>query len=227
MRYQNIEQGFFQKRLNRFSAIVTLSGREELVHVKNTGRLGELLLPDKPVYLQRCADFSKRKTKWDLIAVESDGQIVNIDSQAPNRVFNEFLQSGAFRKDIRRVRPEVFYGDSRFDFQLELKHAVQWIEVKGVTLLRDDAAYFPDAPTERGIKHIHGLIHAVAEGYEAALVFVIQMKRARVLRPNDQTQTAFGEALREAAKAGVQILAYDCVVTGDGLIVDAPVPVEL
>ena len=226
MHYGPIQKGQFLRRLNRFSAWVRIDGTEELCHVKNTGRLGELLLPEAVVYLEH-SNKSERKTRWDLIAVESGGQIVNIDSQAPNRVFGAFAASGAFRPDLGYIRPEFTYGDSRFDFRLECHGAVQFVEVKGVTLLRDGRALFPDAPTERGIKHLRGLMRAVQEGYEAAAVFVIQMKQAQALSPNDETQSAFGQALREAARAGVALYAYDCQVTLDHLSIDAPVPIEL
>lgn len=226
MEYGRVEKGCFVKRLNRFSAIVKVFGQEELVHVKNTGRLGELLLPGAVVYL-KYSDAPERKTRWDLISVENRGQIVNIDSQAPNKVFGEWVRQGGFRRDVRTVRPEFTYGDSRFDFRLECESGVQFVEVKGVTLLRDGCAYFPDAPTERGVKHLHGLMRAVQEGYEAAAVFVIQMKRAQALRPNDETQPAFGQALRQAASAGVQLYAYDCRVTEQTLDISAPVPVRL
>lgn len=226
MDYGKVEKGIFKKRLNRFSAIVGIFGEEALCHVKNTGRLGELLLPGAAVYLQYNGSLA-RKTHWDLISVENQGQIVNIDSQAPNKVFGEWVRRGEFRKDVRVVRPEFTYGDSRFDFRLECEHSVQFVEVKGVTLLRDGCACFPDAPTERGVKHLRGLMRAVEEGYEAAAVFVIQMKRAQSMAPNDATQPAFGQALREAAAAGVQLYAYDCRVTENTLEIDLPVPVKL
>lgn len=226
MDYGIVEKGYFIKRLNRFSAMAAIHGEQELVHVKNTGRLGELLLPGAAVYL-KSSDAPGRKTRWDLISVEHQGQIVNIDSQAPNKVFGEWIRQGGFRRDIRAVRPEFVYGDSRFDFRLECGSGIQFVEVKGVTLLRNGCACFPDAPTERGVKHLHGLMRAVEEGYEAAAVFVIQMKRAQALCPNDETHPAFGQALRRAAAAGVRLFAYDCRVTEQTLEIDAPVPVRL
>ena len=226
MQYEAVECGIFIRRLNRFSALVLYHGAEELVHVKNTGRLGELLLPGACVYMNHI-DAPGRKTKWDLIAVENGGQIVNIDSQAPNRVFEEFLQHGSFRQDLRKIRREFTHGDSRFDFRLECEHTVQFVEIKGVTLLRNGCAYFPDAPTERGVKHLRGLTQTVEERYEAAAVFVVQMKGASALRPNDETHPAFGQALRGAAAAGVRITAYDCRVTEQSLEIDAPIPVLL
>ncbi len=226
MDYGVVEQGSFIKRLNRFSALVQVRGAEALCHVKNTGRLGELLLPGAVVYL-KYSDAPERKTCWDLISVEHQGQIVNIDSQAPNRVFGQWVESGGFRRDVRAVRPEFTYGDSRFDFRLECDACVQFVEVKGVTLLQDGDAWFPDAPTERGAKHLLGLARAVEAGYEAVAVFVIQRKGARCLRPNDQRDPAFGQALRRAAEAGVGVFAYDCRVTEATLMIDAPVPVQL
>lgn len=226
VQYQNVQKGTFLCRTNRFVARVLLNKTEVAVHVKNTGRLRELLCLGAVVYLAHGAALG-RKTAWDLIAVESDGQIVNIDSQAPNRVFGEFLQQGGFRFDVTAVRTEVTRGDSRFDFCLELEQSMEFVEVKGVTLLRDGRAYFPDAPTERGVKHIHGLMEAVQAGQKAALVFVIQRKGACALLPNDATHPAFGAALREAAAVGVRIEAYDCLVAPDSLIVDAPVSVVL
>ncbi len=225
MNYGIVEKGIFCKRLNRFSAVVQIHGEEEICHVKNTGRLGELLLPGAEVYLKFC-DAATRKTRFDLISVESHGQIVNIDSQAPNKVFGEWAKEGKFRNDVQLIRPEFTYGDSRFDFKLECTKRTQFVEVKGVTLLRDACAYFPDAPTERGIKHMRGLMRAIKEGYEAAIVFVIQMKGCTAFAPNDSTQPEFGQVLREAAAAGVQIYAYDCCVTENVLSIDAPVPVR-
>ena len=226
MDYGIVEKGFFKKRINRFTAIVSINGDDTVCHVKNTGRLGELLLPDAVVYLKYC-DAETRKTQYDLISVESRGQIVNIDSQATNKVFGEWVGSGIFAEDLQLVKPEFTYGDSRFDFKLGYSTDIRFVEIKGVTLLRDGIAYFPDAPTERGIKHIHGLIDAVEHGYKAAIFFVIQMKGCRALRPNDETQPAFGAALREAAAAGVEILAYDSLVTPNTLSIDAPVSVQI
>lgn len=226
MDYGIVETGKFIKRFNRFSALVEVCGAQEICHVKNTGRLGELLLPGAEVYLKYCAEAT-RKTRWDLISVKSHGQVVNIDSQAPNKVFREYLNFGKFRKDICVIKPEFTYGDSRFDFCLECEKNIQFVEVKGVTLLRNGHAYFPDAPTERGIKHLRGLIRAVEAGYEAAVAFVIQMKKVDAFSPNDDTQPLFAQTLREAVAAGVTIHAYDCLVTENTLLVDCEVPVQL
>ena len=226
MEYGIVEKGIFCKRLNRFSAIVQVCGKEEVCHVKNTGRLGELLIPGAEVYL-KFSDSELRKTHFDLISVENQGQIINIDSQAPNKVFGEWVKAGKFRTDVQLIRPEFTFGDSRFDFKLECTTNTQFVEVKGVTLLRDGCAYFPDAPTERGVKHIRGLMRAIEEGYEAAIVFVIQMKGCNALAPNDLTQSEFGKVLREAAAVGVGIYAYDCYVTENILTIDAPIQVHL
>ena len=226
MKYEKIRPGTFLDRPNRFVAHVELGGTAAVCHVKNTGRCRELLVPGAKVYLEESGNPA-RKTQYDLIAVEKGTRLINMDAQAPNRVFGAFAASGALRPDLEYIRPEFTYGDSRFDFRLECHGAVQFVEVKGVTLLRDGRALFPDAPTERGIKHLRGLMRAVQEGYEAAAVFVIQMKQAQALSPNDETQSAFGQALREAARAGVALYAYDCQVTLDHLSIDAPVPIEL
>ena len=226
MDYGKVQSGLFRKRLNRFAAIVEIEGMETIAHVKNTGRLRELFVPGATVYL-KYVDHPQRKTQWDLISVEHQGEIVNIDSQAPNYVFGEWVAGGHFRKSVCKIIPEVTYGDSRFDFQLELEETVQFVEVKGVTLLRDGKACFPDAPTERGVKHLRGLMRAVSEGYAAAVVFVIQRKNAEAFIPNDETQPEFGCVLREAAAAGVQIYAYDCRVTERELTIDCPVKVQL
>ena len=226
MHYGPIQKGQFLRRLNRFSAWVRIDGTEELCHVKNTGRLGELLLPEAVVYLEH-SNKSERKTRWDLIAVESGGQIVNIDSQAPNRVFEEWARAGQFLPDVTAVRREYVYGDSRLDFCLETPRGRHLVEVKGVTLEENGAALFPDAPTERGVKHIRELMRAVEEGLDATLFFVIQMENICAMSPNDRTHPAFGAALREAAAAGVQICARMCAVEPDTLAIAGPVPVIL
>ena len=226
MHYGPIQKGQFLRRLNRFSAWVRIDGTEELCHVKNTGRLGELLLPEAVVYLEH-SNKSERKTRWDLIAVESGGQIVNIDSQAPDRVFGAFAASGAFRPDLEYIRPEFTYGDSRFDFRLECHGAVQFVEVKGVTLLRDGRALFPDAPTRRGEKHLRELCRCSREGYRGHILFVVQMSGVRYFTPNRQTDSAFAAALEEAARCGVEIRAVGCRVTPGSMIIAGEVPVRL
>lgn len=226
MRYGEVCAGRFLQRPNRFVAHVETPGGVQICHVKNTGRCRELLVPGARVYLERAAGEG-RKTPFDLIAVEKGNLLINMDSQAPNRVFGEFAAEGRFMPGLTAIRREYTWGDSRFDFLLEDKDGPVFVEVKGCTLEEDGVARFPDAPTERGIKHLRGLQRAVEQGHRAAVVFVIQMKGVRHFCPNDATHAAFGEALRRAADAGVRVLAYDCVVTADSLKIDSPVPVIL
>ena len=224
MRYpaDSVIKAVFLRRPNRFIAYCLLDGKEVICHVKNTGRCRELLLPGACVYLCRAAEGSLRKTEYDLIVVEKDGRLINMDSQAPNAAAAEFLKS---RYDT--VRAEVTYGNSRVAFLVQRDGQKTFVEVKGVTLERDGAVYFPDAPTERGVKHIRELIQAVKEGYKAAILFVIQMEGVRYFAPNDTTDPAFGEALREAAANGVEILAYACHVEPDSMTITDPVEIRL
>ncbi|MBD5160860.1 MAG: DNA/RNA nuclease SfsA [Oscillibacter sp.] len=226
MRYNAIEKARFLSRPNRFIAHVELEGRAEVCHVKNTGRCRELLTPGAAVYLER-SDNPARKTRYDLIAVEKGGLLINMDAQAPNRVFGEWAAAGKFLPGLTVIRPEFTWEDSRFDFMLEDGKGKIFVEVKGVTLEENGEVRFPDAPTERGVKHLRGLRRAVEQGCRAAAFFVVQMKGPVRFRPNDETHPAFGTALREAAENGVGIYAYDCRVTPDSLELDAPVPVEL
>ena len=214
MRYEKMEPAVFLERPNRFVAYVEQAGRREICHVKNTGRCRELLVPGAELYVQR-SDNPARKTALDLIAVKKGSQWVNMDSQAPNKAAAEWLRQGGLGCREITIRPEYKYGDSRFDFFLEADGRKAFMEVKGVTLEEDGIARFPDAPTERGVKHIRELIRCLNAGYEAYVFFVIQMKGVRAFEPNDRTHPAFGEALREAAKKGVQILADGCVVGPD------------
>lgn len=226
MRYPNIHKATFLRRPNRFVAQVEWEGAEVTVHVKNTGRCRELLVPGATVYLVR-SDDPNRKTAFDLVAVEKGELLVNMDSQAPNRVFGEWAASGAFVPGLTLLRPETVWGDSRFDFYWEAGERKGFVEVKGCTLEDDGAARFPDAPTLRGVKHLEELIRAKAAGYEAAVCFVLQMAPMKRFSPNDETHPAFGEALRRAAQAGVEILAYECAVTPNSLRMTRPVPVIL
>ena len=226
MRYTKVERGRFMARPNRFIAQVELAGRVETCHVKNTGRCRELLVPGAPVYLEM-SDNPARKTKYDLIAVEKGGMLINMDAQAPNKVFKEWASAGRFLPGLTAIRPEFTWGDSRFDFLLEDARGQILVEVKGVTLEEDGEARFPDAPTERGVKHLRGLRRVVAQGGRGAVFFVVQMKGPVRFRPNDRTHPAFGEALRDAAAHGVGVYAYDCRVAPDLLEIDAPVAVEL
>lgn len=227
MKYENIVTGKFKSRPNRFIAMVEIEGQIEKCHVKNTGRCAELLLPEAEVYLEK-SNNPNRKTAYDLIGVKKGKNLINMDSQAPNRAVKEWLEEEAYFKQVTYLKPECKYGNSRMDFYFEIeKRRKIFMEVKGVTLEENGIARFPDAPTERGIKHIKELQQAVAEGYEAYILFVIQMKEILHFEPNDKTHKAFGDALREAAEHGVKILAYDCVVTEDSICLDEAVTVCL
>lgn len=225
MKYNSVIKGRFISRPNRFIAKVEIGGRETVVHVKNTGRCRELLVPGAVAYLE-AADNPERRTAWDLIAVEKNGILINMDSQAPNRAAEEWMKSGGLIPGAE-VRREVRYGDSRLDFLLSYGGRLCYTEVKGVTLENDGIAMFPDAPTERGVKHLRELIRAVEEGYDACALFIVQMKGVREFRPNDTTHPEFGKVLRAASESGVRIAAMDCIVTPDSLNLDSPVPVKL
>ena len=226
MQYSEVLPAIFISRPNRFIAMVEISGEQQVCHVKNTGRCKELLIPGATVYLERARN-PMRKTAWDLIAVQKGARLINMDAQAPNAVFGEWARRGGFLPNITAVRPEVVYGASRLDFCIETLNGPHLVEVKGVTLEEDGAARFPDAPTERGVKHLRELQRSVGEGLDATLFFVVQMEKIRCVSPNDETHPAFGVALREAASAGVRVLAYDCMVSPDSLTIHAPVPVIL
>lgn len=227
MQYLNIKKGIFQSRPNRFIAEVERNGIVERCHVKNTGRCKELLVPGATVYLNEAPLATKRKTRYDLIAVEKGNLLINMDAQAPNAVFGEYVAEEKFLSSITLIRPEYRYGDSRFDFYIEQGEQRHLVEVKGVTLEENGIARFPDAPTERGIKHINGLIAARDQGFETWICFVIQMEGMSWFEPNDSTHPAFGEALRAAQAAGVHVIALECHVTPDTLELTTPVPVRL
>ena len=226
MRYGTVIPGRFVDRPNRFVAHVETEEGLQTVHVKNTGRCRELLVPGAAVYLER-GDRPGRKTAFDLIAVEKGERLVNMDAQAPNKVFKEWVASGGFSPEAVEVHPEFTYGASRLDFCLETASGRHLVEVKGVTLEEGGAARFPDAPTERGVKHIRELQRAAEAGLEATLLFVIQMENIRTMAPNDETHPAFGAALREAAARGVRVCAWDCTVAPDRIATRRPVPVIL
>ena len=226
MVYPNVTPAVFLARPNRFVAQVLLEGREVSVHVKNTGRCRELLLPGARVWLTPGTN-PQRKTAYDLIAVEKGARLINMDAQAPNQVFREWAEAGAFLPGLTLLKAEQTHGDSRFDFYWEAGARKGFVEVKGVTLEEGGAVYFPDAPTQRGVKHLHGLMGCLAAGYEAAVCFVIQMAQADFFAPNDRTHPAFGQALREAAQAGVQVLARACAVAPGCLTLAQAVPVRL
>lgn len=225
MRYCNMCPGVFLSRPNRFIAHVEIDGREEIVHVKNTGRCRELLPSGAKVWCQR-SDNPNRKTKYDLITVQKGKRLINMDSQAPNIAAGEWLRAGGLG-EIENLKVETVHGDSRFDFSFDLDGRRCFLEVKGVTLENDSVCAFPDAPTERGTKHLRGLKDAAREGYGAFVLFVIQMSDVKYLHPNDSTDPAFGAALREAAETGVTVLAMDCAVTEDSMEIRLPVLVKL
>ena len=226
MHYSGVRRGVFVDRPNRFIAHAELDGQRVVCHVKNTGRCRELLTPGAVIYLQE-SDNPNRKTRYDLIAVEKGGLLINMDAQAPNQVFREWAEAGGFLPGLTLLKAEQTHGDSRFDFYWEAGARKGFVEVKGVTLEEGGAVYFPDAPTQRGVKHLEGLAACLAEGYEAAVCFVIQMAQADFFAPNDRTHPAFGQALRGAAQAGVQVLAHACTVTPDSLTLAQAVPVRL
>ncbi len=225
MKYLNMQEGKFLSRPNRFIAHIEIDGAEEICHVKNTGRCRELLPAGAKVWCH-FDDNPNRKTKFDLISVQKGHRIINMDSQAPNKAAGEWLASGGLGQ-IENLRSEVKFGDSRFDFAFEMDGKPCFLEVKGVTLEKDEVCAFPDAPTERGVKHLRELMKAAGEGYGAYVLFVIQMANVKYLHPNDQTDPAFGAALREAAENGVKVLAMECKVTPDSMELSKPVPVVL
>lgn len=226
MKYERIQKGTFQERPNRFIAYIEIDGKKETVHVKNTGRCAELLTPGAEVYVQK-SDSLERKTGWDLISVKKGERMINMDSQIPNRIVKEWMEEGHFVKDISLIRPEYTYRNSRIDLYVEAEERKILVEVKGVTLEEGGVVRFPDAPSERAVKHVEELTEAVKEGYEAYVFFVIQMKDVRYFTPNMDTHRAFGEALRRAARAGVRIVAYDCDVEADHIAIAGNVPVIL
>ena len=231
MKYEKVVPARFLQRINRFVARVELNGKEETVHVKNTGRCKELLVEGATVYLA-LSDNPLRKTKYDLVTVEKvrrDGSVlfVNIDSQIVNGVAEEWLKDGNLFSRGATIRREVTYGNSRFDFYVEDGPRKAFLEVKGVTLEQDGFARFPDAPTERGVKHLNELISCMDDGYEAYVLFVLAMEGMYAFAPNDETHKAFGDTLRLAAKKGVKILAVECSVTNDSVRATKAVPIDL
>ena len=225
MTYENMTPGIFLSRPNRFIAHIELDGAVEVCHVKNTGRCRELLIPGCTVWCQRSENPS-RKTKFDLIAVQKGDRLINMDSQAPNKAAGEWLASGGLG-EVSDLRAEVKHGDSRYDFSFVKDGKRCFLEVKGCTLENDGVCAFPDAPTERGAKHIRGLTAAAGEGFGAYILFVIQMPDVKYIRPHDETDPEFGHALREAAQKGVTVLAMDCAITPETMDIRLPVPVKL
>lgn len=216
MIYNNIKKAKFINRPNRFIANIELDGKNEICHVKNTGRCKELLTDDAIIFVQEF-DSATRKTKYDLISVYKGERLINMDSQVPNKVFHEWVKNASLFDNITSIRPESKYGNSRFDFYIETIDKKIFVEVKGVTLEEDGVAMFPDAPTLRGLKHVNELINSIDDGFEAYIVFVIQMKDIEFFTPNIKTHKEFGEALILARKKGVKILALDCEVTENSI----------
>lgn len=214
MRYKNIVKGEFISRPNRFIANVKIDGEIYKCHVKNTGRCRELLVPGCEVWLEHCKS-ENRKTEYSLITANKNGKLINMDSQAPNNAAEEWIKGGGLIPDIQLLKREQKWGDSRFDFYFETENEKAYAEVKGVTLEENGVVMFPDAPTERGVKHVKELCRLKEEGFGAYLIFVIQMKDVKYFTPNIKTHKEFAEALCQAEKAGVSIVAADCFVTPD------------
>ena len=225
MEYPRMVLGRFLARPNRFIAHVEIDGEAQVVHVKNTGRCRELLPVGAEVWCQESTN-PNRKTKYDLITVRKGKRLINMDSQAPNIAAGEWLRGGGLGQ-IENLKAEAFHGNSRFDFSFTKDGKPCYLEVKGVTLENDGVCAFPDAPTERGAKHLKGLTKLAQEGYGAYVLFVIQMADVKYLHPNDATDPAFGAALREAAANGVQVLSMDCAVTESTMDLRLPVLVKL
>ena len=226
MKYGNIVKGEFISRPNRFIAEVLVDGKKETVHVKNTGRCRELLTVGAEVFLFHSSN-PLRKTKYDLVAVRKGEKLINMDSQIPNDIAEEWLKKGCLFSADAVIKREVTYKKSRFDFYIEDGEKKIFLEVKGVTLENDGVAMFPDAPTERGVKHVNELVSLKKTGYEAYILFVIQMREVVLFRPNDVTHKAFGDALREALESGVEIIAVNCSVTEDSIEIIDKIEIQI
>ena len=226
MKYGKVIPAEFLDRPNRFIAEVRIGDRVEKVHVKNTGRCRELLVPGCRCYLHDSCSPS-RKTRYDLIAVKKGDLLINMDSQIVNDAAEEFLKKGTLFPRSAAIRRETVFGSSRFDFYIESGPRKIFLEAKGVTLENDGVVLFPDAPTARGVKHLNELVSALKQGYESCVLFIVQMQNVRLFRPNDATDPEFGAALRRAERAGVKVLVMTCRVTPGSIIVDSPLPLEL
>ncbi|MCL2047035.1 MAG: DNA/RNA nuclease SfsA [Oscillospiraceae bacterium] len=226
MTYESISSGIFISRPNRFLAQIEISGVVEPCHVKNTGKLAELLIPGAKVYVNR-ADNPNRATKYDLVSVFKGERLYNIDSQAPNKAFKEYLESGRYIDGITHIKAEAKHGSSRFDFYVETTDRKIYIETKGVTLEEDGVALFPDAPTLRGVKHLNELAQCIDAGFDAHVVFVIQMDGIHTFAPNNKTHPEFSNALSAAQKAGVKIIALDCTVTKNSMEIRNEIKVKI
>ncbi len=229
MKYNKIVEGIFLKRPNRFIAQVLIDGKEETVHVKNTGRCKELLLPGAKIILEDCSHNLNRKTKYSLIAVWKGSMLVNMDSQVPNGVVFQAIEKGKIKgfEKLTNLKREVTFGSSRFDMYYERKDDKGFIEVKGVTLEEDGVSMFPDAPTERGTKHVLEMIEAVKQGYKGNIFFLIQMKGPEIFKLNWKMDKNFSEAIKLASGSGVEILAYDSIVKKNSIYIDKPVKIDL
>jgi len=229
MKYNKIVEGIFIKRPNRFIAHVIIDGKEEIVHVKNTGRCKELLIPGTKIILEDCSHNPNRKTKYSLIAVWKENMLVNMDSQIPNAVVFEALKENKIPEleGSINLKREVSYGDSRFDIYFESGEQKGFIEVKGVTLENNSIAMFPDAPTERGAKHAREMVEAVKEGYMGVILFLIQMKGPKIFKLNWEMDENFSKAVKFASENGVHILAYDSIVTENSIILDKAMEIGL
>lgn len=226
MIYKNIRKATFLNRPNRFIAHIKIDGREEVCHVKNTGRCKELLTENAAIFVQE-SDNPNRKTKYDLISVFKGERLINMDSQIPNKVFSEWTESSGYFGDIKLIKAEKTYGSSRFDFYIETETDRIFVEVKGVTLEEEGVVMFPDAPTERGVKHINELCRCIEDGYKAYIFFIVQMDNVKYFTPNCKTHPQFAVALKSAAEKGVKIAALDCRVTEDSIAADKFVEVRL
>lgn len=226
MEYPNIRVGIFLARPNRFIAQVEINGAIENCHVKNTGRCRELLIPGTTVYVQE-HDDPKRKTKFSLIGVRKGERLINMDSQAPNSVVEEWLPVSGLFGEITKIQREAAYGNSRFDFYIEADGKRIFAEIKGVTLEENNVVRFPDAPTQRGVKHLRELVECRMQGYDAYVIFVVQMKDVASFSPNEATDPDFAQALRQAKESGVKIVAVDCLVTESRIEIRDRVPVLL
>ena len=228
MRYHQVVEGFFSKKLNRFLAEVNIDGNKEHVHIKNTGRLKEILQPGAKIALETGTN-PNRKTKYSIIAAKKLDRWINIDSQVPNHIAYDALREGKIHEfaDVTEIKREVSFGNSRFDIYYERGEIPGFIEVKGVTLEKDGIAMFPDAPTERGTKHVETLVKAAEAGYEASILFVVQMQGCQAFTPNCEMDPKFCRALRGAVEAGVKLIAYDCLVTPSTITWNEKVPIIL
>lgn len=226
MVYTNIKKAIFLDRPNRFIAHIDIDGTVEVSHVKNTGRCRELFIPGATVFVQEVMN-EMRKTKYDLISVVKEDRLINVDSQVPNRVFYEWLRRGDFLPDVEKIQSERRFLNSRFDFYLEYGGKKAFVEVKGVTLEKNGVVMFPDAPTERGVKHINELMECKKGGYEAFVVFVVQMNGVQYFTPNEETHKAFADTLRVAREKGVHIAAIDCEVSENSIVPGRGVEVRL